>query len=280
MDAAALHAHVAAVIDREARRFAQVLLEQVLLAVAVDADHLHALVDGVEHQFGAVHFAHGADQFGVVLVLVQVVRRPPAEVAARLDARRDVTKHVADILVVDDRLWAPRGVGLGPVQRGLIGRTGDAHSGNARYRPGPRKVAVDDQVTVATGRLEQVRRWHARVVEHDLRIGREAMAELVNERVRHARRVPLHHDGRQPLGAALSGLRADDHRAGVHALCVPYRTRRPVLAAIEHVHVAIALGDHADPIRTGEWDIEVRGAPRGPGRFAGRPPGKVLAGGV
>jgi hypothetical protein len=44
-----LHAHVVAVVDREARGLVQVLLEQFRFVVDVDAD-LHALVDGLEHQ--------------------------------------------------------------------------------------------------------------------------------------------------------------------------------------------------------------------------------------
>jgi hypothetical protein len=69
--AAALHPEVARVVER-ARGLAQVLLEHVLAVEAVDADHLHALVDAVEEHLGALDLAHRADQPAVVVVLVEV----------------------------------------------------------------------------------------------------------------------------------------------------------------------------------------------------------------
>jgi len=53
----------------------------VLAIDAVDADDLHALVDGVVEQLRAEDLAHRADHLAVVVVLVEVVRRLPAEVA-------------------------------------------------------------------------------------------------------------------------------------------------------------------------------------------------------
>jgi hypothetical protein len=46
----------------------------------------------------------------VLVVLVQVVRGAPGEVAAHLDLRGDVTEDIADILEVDDGLERAGGV--------------------------------------------------------------------------------------------------------------------------------------------------------------------------
>src|SRR5260221_71536 len=53
MHTPALHAHVARVIDRAARGFAKILLEQVLLIVAIHTNDLHTLVDGIKHHLTA-----------------------------------------------------------------------------------------------------------------------------------------------------------------------------------------------------------------------------------
>ena len=155
--AAALHAEVAGVVERQDRRLAQVASRTgACLSTLLTPDHLHALVDAVEQHLGALDLAHRADQLAVVVVLVEVVRGLPAEVAARLDLRGDVAEHVARVLVVDDRLRAARRVGLRPVQRRLVGRARDADGGDPGDRPRPGEVAVDQQVAVAARALDQV----------------------------------------------------------------------------------------------------------------------------
>ncbi len=90
MHAATLHSHIAAVVDREARGLTEILLEHVLLIVAVNADDLHALVDGVEHKLGSMTLAHRAYQFGMVIVQVKVLRCLPAHQPGRLDAGSNI----------------------------------------------------------------------------------------------------------------------------------------------------------------------------------------------
>src|SRR5260221_3452886 len=116
MHTPALHAHVARVIDREARGFAKILLEQVLLVVAIHTNDLHTLVDGIKHQLTAEDLGHCADQLAMVIMLIEVVRRLPAEVPASFDASRYIPKNVTNILVIDNRLRAPGRIGLAPLQ--------------------------------------------------------------------------------------------------------------------------------------------------------------------
>src|SRR4051812_28251306 len=65
VNAAALHAEISTVVDGEDRGFPQVLLEHVLLVRAVDAHHLEALVDGVEHSLARIIVKRLESQFSV-----------------------------------------------------------------------------------------------------------------------------------------------------------------------------------------------------------------------
>ena len=278
MDAAALHAEVPCVVEGEDGRLAQQLLEGMLPVDAVDADDLHALVHGVKEQLGAVHLAHGADHLAVVVVLVEVMRRLPAEVAARLDLRGDVAEDVSRVLVVDDRLRAAGRVGLGPVQRRLVGGASDADGGDAGHRPRPREVAVDEQVAVAARALDEVAGRHASVVEDDLGVRGQAVTDLADQLEGDARGAAVHHDRREPFGAALVRVGPHHDDARVCAVAVPAGdVARPVLAAVEHVVVSVARGGHADAHRLWQGRVEVGRAAGRPGRLAGRIADDVLA---
>src|SRR4051794_30764516 len=278
VDAAALHAEVAGVVERQDRGLAQQLLERGLAVDAVGADDLHALVDRIEHELGALDLAHRAEHLGVVVVLVEVVRGLPAEVPAHLDARRDVAEHVPGVLEVDDRLRAPGRVGLRPVERGLVGGPRDADRGDAGHGAGPGEVAVDDEVAVAARALDEVLCGDARVVEDDLGVRGEAMSDLLDQVVRDARRAAFDDHRREPLGPALLRVGADHDEVRVRALAVPAGdVARPVLAAVEDVRVAVAGGRHADPYRRGQRTVEVRGPSRRAGGLTRRVADDVLA---
>src|ERR671932_671779 len=67
----------------------------------------------------------------------------------------------------------------------------------------------------------------------------------------------LDHDRREPLGAALVRVGADDDDARVRALPVPARdVARPVLAPVEDVLVALAPGGHTDAHRVRQGGVE------------------------
>src|SRR6266487_3022456 len=278
MHTAALHPEVAGIVNRQDRCFSEVLLEHVLPVSAVHAHDLHALVDGIEQQLGAVDLAHGTDEFTVVVVPVQVMRGLPAEVPAGLDARRHIAQYVADVLIVNDRLGASGRVGFRPFKGRLVRGTRYADGSDTGDWARPGEVAVDQQIAVAPGAVHEVRRWDASVVENDLRVRGEPVTNLADQRVAHARRAALDHDRGEPLGAALVWLGTDHDDAYVRALAVPAGdVTRPVLAAVQHVLVTITPGSHADSHRVRHWGVEIRGASRRPGRLANRVANDVLA---
>lgn len=142
MHSAALHAEVAGVIEWQHGSLAQVAFVLPLPVKRVDPNDLHALVDAVEQHLRAVDLHHSAEHLAVVVVLVEVVRPLPAEVARRLDLRRHIAEHVARVLVVNDRLRSARGVGLGELERILVAGACDGHRADAGDRPRPCEVAV------------------------------------------------------------------------------------------------------------------------------------------
>src|ERR687885_747291 len=105
----------------------------------------------------------------------------------------------------------------------------------------------------------------------------QAMPHLVDEVVGHTRRLPLDDDRREALRAASVRIRPDDHRAHVRPPGVPAGARRPVLAPVEHVVVAVPLGDHTDPGGAWQRDVEVRRSPGRAGRLTRGPAAQVLA---
>src|SRR5205823_8397391 len=107
---------------------------------------VHALVDTGKEHLGALDLAHGADQFTVVVVLVEVVGGRPAEVPGHLDLGRDVTEDVAGILVVDDRPRAAAEVRVRPLERRLVRGARHTDGGDARHGARPGEIAVDEQV--------------------------------------------------------------------------------------------------------------------------------------
>src|SRR5579859_4536350 len=278
---AALHTEVAAVVDREDGGFSQVLLEHMLLVRAVDAHHLEALVDGIKQGFGAEDLVHRPDQFAVVVVLVDVVRRLPAEVPGRFDLRGYVAEYVPDILMVDDRVRAASGVGLRPGQCRFVGRSRNADGGDAGDWPGPGEVTVDQEVAVAAGSLDQVLRGHPGILEEDLRVRGEAVAEGIDGVECDPWRTSVDQDGRQSLGAALARVDPDYVEARVRPPSVPAtHIARPVLAAVENVEVTVEAGRQADAYGRRQRGVEVRGPSRCSGWLARAVTGDPLSGWV
>src|SRR6266581_4320721 len=278
MHAAALHPEVAGIVDRQDRCLPEVLLEQVLLVSAVYAYNLHALVNGIEQKLGAMDLAHCADEFTVVVVPVHVMGGLPAEVTASFDARRHISQHVANVLIVDDRMGASGRIGFRPFEGRLVRGAGHADGGDPRDRARPGEVAVDEQIAVSPGALHEVGRGDAGVVEDDLRVGSEPVADLADQFVTHTRRAALDHDRGQTLGAALVRLGTDHDNADVRALAVPAGdVARPVLAAVQHVLVTVTTSGHADPDRVRHRGVEIRRSSRRPGRLANRVADDVFA---
>src|SRR6516225_8392883 len=134
MHAAALHPEVAGVVDRQDRCLSEVLFEQVLLVSAVYAHDLHALVDGIEQELGAMDLAHCTDEFAVVVVPVHVMGGLPTEVPASFDARRHISQYVADVLIMDNRMGASSRVTFRPFEGRLVRGTRDSDRSDTRDR--------------------------------------------------------------------------------------------------------------------------------------------------
>src|SRR5829696_5898007 len=97
------------------------------------------------------------------------------------------------------------------------------------------------------------------------------MAHLVDKLVGHPGRLPLDDDRREALRAATFWIGADDHRAHIRAVGIPPGARGPVLAPVEHIVVAVPLGDHTNPGRARQRDVEVRRSPGGARWLTRRP---------
>src|SRR6266704_406437 len=134
MSARGLKSGLASTPCTRRRCLPEVLLEQVLLVSAVYAYNLHALVNGIEQELGAVDLAHCADEFAVVVVPVHVMGGLPAEVPAGFDARCHISQYVADVLIVDNRMGASGRVTFRPFEGRLVRGARHADGSDTRDR--------------------------------------------------------------------------------------------------------------------------------------------------
>ena len=170
MHAAALHAHIAAVIDRQHRSLAQILAEFVFGAEAVDADDLHALVNAIDHCFSHVDLAHGSDQFGVLRMLIEVIGGSPGKIAGGLNLGSHIAHDVAGVLEADDRSERSCRVLFEELQRVFVSRPRHADRRDSRHRTGPGEIAVDHQVAVPHRAGQKIVDRDLGILEHDERV--------------------------------------------------------------------------------------------------------------
>ena len=129
-------------------------------------------------------------------------------------------------------------------------------------RPGPRRAcAIAKPVAFAA---DQVRRRHPHVVERDLGVAAVVAVVVAEHGQRthdpHARGVARHEDHRLlavPFGIGI-GLAHHDEDRGIRV----HRSRRPPLAAGDHVLVAVAADAGADVGRVGGGDVGLGHAER------------------
>ena len=112
-----------------------------------------------------------------------------------LDAHRCVGEHVADILMVDDRICTTSRVRLRPIQNVFISRPCGSHCSNTCDGSRPSERLADREIAVTQS--ENVFGRNASVIEMNVSVLIETLSHRVDQRfVRYTRSAARHENAR------------------------------------------------------------------------------------